>query len=50
VQVTVTPAFVSWGQPITVQLVSQRRVAIPFLFSRDVTLVATSVGRGEVNH
>lgn len=50
VQVTVTPAFVGWGQPITVRLVSQRRIAIPFLFSRDVTLVATSVGRGEINH
>lgn len=50
VQVIVTPAFVGWGQPITVQLVSRRRIAIPFLFSRDVTLVGTAVGRGEVNH
>lgn len=50
VQVIVTPAFVGWGQPITVQVVSRRRIAIPFLFSRDVTLVATAVGRGEVNH
>jgi hypothetical protein len=50
VQVIVTPALVGWGQPITVQLVSRRRIAIPFLFSRDVTLVATAVGRGEVNH
>ena len=50
VRVTITPAFVGWGQPITVQLISRRRIAIPFLFSRDVNLVATSVGRGEVNH
>lgn len=50
VQVTVTPTYVRWGQPIVVQLVSRRRVAIPFLFSRDVTLIASYVGRGEVNH
>ena len=50
IQVQVTPGFVQWGQPITVRLVSQRRVAIPFLFSRDLTLTSTYVGRGEVNH
>ncbi|HET9849095.1 MAG TPA: hypothetical protein VFR68_11130 [Candidatus Dormibacteraeota bacterium] len=50
IRVQVAPAFVEWGQPITVRLVSQRRVAIPFLFSRDVTLTSTYVGRGEVNH
>lgn len=50
VQVRVTPAHVGWGQPITVRLVSQRQVSIPFLFSREVTLTSTYVGRGEVNH
>jgi Flp pilus assembly protein TadG len=50
VQVSVTPSYVGWGQPITVQVLSRRRVAIPFLFSRDLTLTASYVGRGEVNH
>ena len=50
VEVMITPTYVGWGQPIRVQLVSQRRIAIPFLFSRDVTLIASYVGRGEVNH
>lgn len=50
IQIRVTPAYVRWGQPITVRLVSQRHVAIPFLFSRDLTLTSTYVGRGEVNH
>lgn len=50
VQVTVIPAYIAWGQPITVQILTRRRVAIPFLFSRDVTLTASYVGRGEVNH
>jgi hypothetical protein len=50
IQVRITPAYVPWGQPITVRLVSQRRVAIPFLFSRDLTLTSSYVGRGEVNH
>jgi hypothetical protein len=50
VQVTVTPAFVRWGQPITVQVISHRHLAIPFLFSRDLTLASRYVGRGEVNH
>lgn len=50
VQVAVTPGFARWGQPITVRLVSRQRVAIPFLFSRDVTLTSSYVGRSEVNH
>jgi hypothetical protein len=50
VQVTITPSYVRWGQPISVQLLSRRRIAIPFLFSRDLTLSSTYVGRGEVNH
>lgn len=49
-QVEVRPSSVRWGQPITVQVVSHRRLAIPFLFSRDLTLSASYVGRGEVNH
>jgi hypothetical protein len=50
VQVTVSPAYVRWGQPITVRVTSRRHVAIPFLFSRDLTLASSYVGRGEVNH
>jgi Flp pilus assembly protein TadG len=50
VQITVIPAFVRWGQPITVRVVSRRHLAIPFLFSRDVTLTSSYIGRGEVNH
>jgi hypothetical protein len=50
VQVNVTPAFVRWGQPITVQVLSHRHLAIPFLFTRDLTLTSRYVGRGEVNH
>ncbi|HEV2014365.1 MAG TPA: hypothetical protein VGR77_10875 [Candidatus Dormibacteraeota bacterium] len=50
VQVNVTPAYVRWGQPITVQVISRRRLAIPFLFTRDLTLASSYVGRGEINH
>jgi hypothetical protein len=50
VRVTVSPAYVRWGQPITVRVTSLRHVAIPFLFSRDLTLASSYVGRGEVNH
>jgi len=50
VQVIVTPAYARWDQPITVRLVRRQHVAIPFLFSRDVTLSSSYVGRGEVNH
>jgi hypothetical protein len=50
VAVQVLPASARWGQPITVQLVSHRRIAIPFLFSRDVTLTTSAVARGEVDH
>ena len=50
VQVIVTPAYARWGQPITVRLISRQHVAIPFLFSRDLTLSSSYVGRSEVNH
>jgi hypothetical protein len=50
VRITVTPAYAHWGQPISVQLVSQRHVTIPFLFSRDLTLTSAYVARGEINH
>ena len=50
VQVTVSPTYVRWGQPITVRVTSRRHLAIPFLFSRDLTLASSYVGRGEVNH
>jgi hypothetical protein len=48
--VEVRPSSVRWGQPITVQVVSRRQLAIPFLFSRDLSLSASYVGRGELNH
>ncbi len=50
IQVSVSPPSVRWGQPITVQLRSHRRIAIPFLFSRDLVLTSAYVARGEVNH
>lgn len=50
VAVQVLPASARWGQPITVQLVSHRRIAIPFLFSREITLTTSAVARGEVDH
>lgn len=50
IQVSVSPSSVRWGQPITVQLRSHRRIAIPFLFSRDLVLTSAYVARGEVNH
>ena len=50
VQVTITPALVHWGQPITVRLLSRRHIGIPFLFARDLTLSSVYIGRGEVNH
>jgi hypothetical protein len=50
VQVSVSPGFVRWGQPITVRLTSRRHLAIPFLFTRDLDLSSSYVGRGEVNH
>jgi hypothetical protein len=50
VQIEVRPSFVHWGQPITVQVVSRRHLAIPFLFSRDLFLTSSYVSRGEVNH
>ena len=50
VQIDVSPAYVRWGQPITVQVTSHRQLAIPFLFTRDMTLASRYVGRGEVNH
>jgi hypothetical protein len=50
IQTSITPAYVHWGQPIRVQLISRRQVSIPFLFSRQVTLISSYVGRSEVNH
>jgi hypothetical protein len=50
VQVNITPASVRWGQPIAVQVISHRHSAVPFLFTRDLTLASRYVGRGEVNH
>lgn len=50
VQVTVTPTHVGWGQPITVRLRSRRRLAVPFLLTRDIQLSVASVAQGEVDH
>ena len=50
IQISVSPPWVRWGQPITVQLRSHRHIAIPFLFSRDLVLTSAYVARGEVNH
>ena len=50
VQVSVSPSYVRWGEPIAVQLVSHRRIAIPFLFVRSLDLRSSYLGRGEVNH
>jgi hypothetical protein len=50
VTVLVSPSVAHWGQPIRVVLVSHRRVAIPFLFSRNVDLQSSYIGRSEVNH
>lgn len=50
VRIQVLPAYAHWGQPIQVRLSSRRRVAIPFLFSREVTLTTAAVARAEVDH
>jgi hypothetical protein len=50
VAISVIPSVARWGQPIRVVLVSHRRVAIPFLFSRNIDLQSTYVSRAEVNH
>jgi len=51
VQIAITPAYVHWSQPITVQVTSTRRIAIPFPpVHWDIPITSTYVGRGEVNH
>ncbi len=51
VQIAISPAYVHWGQPITVQVRSTRRIAIPFPPMRwDIPITSTYIGRGEVNH
>ncbi|HYM50674.1 MAG TPA: hypothetical protein VET65_08890 [Candidatus Limnocylindrales bacterium] len=50
VAVQITPASAHWGQAIMVELRSQRRIAIPFLFSTNLTVRTSAVGRGEINH
>jgi hypothetical protein len=49
-EVTVLPEEVPWHDPITVTITSHRRLGIPFLFDREVTLSSSFTGRGEVNH
>jgi hypothetical protein len=48
--VDILPGRVGWHEPITVTIRSTRHVGIPFLFQRDVELVSSFTGRGEVNH
>jgi hypothetical protein len=50
VAISVSPSIARWGQPIRVVLVSHRRIAIPFLFSRNVDLQSSYISRAEVNH
>ena len=50
VRIMIVPAYVHWGETITVQLTSSRHIAIPFLFARDLVLTSAYVARGEVNH
>lgn len=50
VAISITPSVARWGQPIRVVLVSHRRIAIPFLFSRNLDLQSSYVSRAEVNH
>ena len=51
VQITISPTYVHWSQPITVQLTSIRRIVIPFPpVQWDIPITSTYVGRGEVNH
>src|SRR5207302_11104768 len=46
VQVTVSPAYVHWGEPITARVPSRPYLPIPFLFSRDLTLASRYAGPG----
>ncbi len=48
--VQITPGRVGWGEPITVTIKSRRRIAIPFLLTREVFLTSSFTARGEVNH
>ena len=50
VSISISPSIARWGQPVRVVLVSHRRIAIPFLFSRNVDLQSSYVSRAEVNH
>lgn len=51
IRISITPAYVHWGQPITVQVTSTRRIAIPFPpMQWDIPITSTYIGRGEVNH
>ena len=47
-QVEVSPARVSWREPISVRVLTLERIALPFLFSTDVPLSASAVSRGEI--
>lgn len=49
VSVEIVPARVGWRQPVRVTVVSEHRVAIPFLFATTVPLRSSAISRGEVN-
>ena len=49
VVVAVEPAYVAWREPVRVSLQTEERIAIPFLFTTNVTVRSTAVARGEVN-
>lgn len=48
-EVTITPARVGWREPVTVQVATPQRLALPFLSSFDVVMRSHFVARGEVN-
>lgn len=47
--VIIEPARVGWREPVRVTVVSESRVAIPFLFAATVPLRSSALARGEVN-
>ncbi len=48
--VKIHPSRVAWGEPITVTIETEFRIAIPFLFQQKVPLRSSFTARGEVNH
>ena len=48
-EVSITPARVGWREPVTVQVATRQRLALPFLANFDVVMRSQFVARGEVN-